>query len=85
MPCRSVSRTVSSVARKNAIGMEPSSTSIRNVTPEPAAAGPIRSPMVARNGLGSSCSRSTAAPGPAIRSTQIVVVSRKLTSRPSCQ
>ena len=37
---------------------------------------------MARNGLGAWCSRSTAAPGPASRSMQIVVVSRKLTSQP---
>ena len=37
---------------------------------------------MARNGLGAWCSRSTAAPGPASRSMQIVVVSRKLTCSP---
>jgi hypothetical protein len=62
--------------------MEPSSTSIRNATPEPAAAGSMRSPTVARNGLAALCSRSTAAPAPTGRSMQIVVVLRKLTSRP---
>ena len=82
MPCRSVSRTVSSTARKNAIGIEPSSTSMRNSTPEPGAAGSTRSPIVARNGLGGWCSRSIAAPVPTGRSMQIVVDSRKLTSTP---
>ena len=55
-PCRpwpSVSRTVSSTALKKAYGIDPSSTSSRNPTPEPTGAGSTRSPTVARNGLAS--------------------------------
>ena len=42
----------------------------------------MRSPTVARNGLGSWSMISTAAPVPTGRSMQIVVVSRKPTSMP---
>ena len=81
-PCRSVSRTVSSTARKNAAGIVPArSAPMVNVTPEPAAVGSTRSPIVATNGFSPSYFRSTAAPVPSGRSTQIVVDSRKPTSR----
>ncbi len=66
---------------KNAYGIEPSSTSSRNSTPPPVGPGSTRSPTVARNGLPSPIS-SYAAPVPAGRSTQIVVVSRNVTARP---
>jgi hypothetical protein len=81
-PWRSVRRTVSSTAAKKASGIEPSSASIENATPEPAGVGSMRRPTVARNGLGGLRSRSTAAPVPTGRSMRMVVVSRKPTSRP---
>ena len=62
----------------NAYGIEPSSTSSRNRTPLPSGAGSTRSPTVARNGLLSVPISSTAAPVPAGRSMQIVVVSRNV-------
>ena len=77
-PARSVSRTVSSTARKNASGIDPSSTSSRNVTPEPTGAGSTRSPTVARNGFGRLAEQLDGRAGADGRSTQIVVVSRKL-------
>ena len=77
-PWRSVSRTVSSTAVKNASGIDPSSTSSRNRTPVPTGAGSTRSPTVARNGFGASPISSTAAPVPTGRSMQIVVVSRNV-------
>src|SRR5215204_5898626 len=81
-PWPRVSVTVSSTATKKAYGIDPSSTSSRNVTPAPAGAGSTRSPTVARNGLGSVAMRSTDAPVPTGRSMQMVVLSRKPTSRP---
>ena len=50
--------------------------------PEPSGAGSMRSPIVARNGFESAWRISTASPATVGRSTQIVVVSRKPTSRP---
>src|ERR671924_1663700 len=52
-PCCSVLCTVSSVARTNEYGSEPSSISRRNSTPEPSGAGSMRSPTVARYGFDS--------------------------------
>ena len=43
---------MSSTARKNASGIDPSSTSSPNVTPDPASPGSTRSPTVARKGFG---------------------------------
>jgi len=63
---------------KNANGIEPSSTSSRNRTPDSAGAGSIRSPTVARNGLGGVSMISKAAPDPAGRSMQIVVEALKV-------
>ena len=80
-PWARVTRTVSSTVRKNAYGIEPSSTSSRNSTPLPTGPGSTRSPTVARNGLPSPIS-SYAEPMPVGRSTQIVVVSRNVTARP---
>ena len=82
-PSRSVSRTVSSTAFWNATGSAPGSIPSRNRTPEPAAAGSIRSPAVARNGLASSLMNSAAAPQPDGRSMHSVVDSRNPTSRPN--
>src|SRR4051812_46691360 len=81
-PCRSVRWTVSSTALMNDNGIDPSSTSSRNRTPEPTAAGSTRSPTVARNGLSPAPMNSAADPVPTGRSTQMVVVSRKDTSSP---
>ena len=81
-PCSSVACTVSSTAVKNAGGIEPSSTSSANRTPLPGGAGSTRNPTVARNGFGSVSMISYAAPLPAGRSMQIVVVSRNVTSTP---
>lgn len=81
-PSRSVSRTVSSTAFWNPAGSAPGSMPSRNRTPAPAAAGSIRSPAVARNGLSSSLMNSAAAPLPDGRSMHSVVDSRKVTWRP---
>ena len=81
-PSCSVWWTVSSTAFWNATGSAPRSMPSPNRTPEPAGAGTIRSPTVARKGLAGSPMNSAAVPGPAGRSTQIVVVSRKPASIP---
>lgn len=70
------------MAVKNAGGMEPSSTSSRKPTPDPTGAGSTRSPTVARNGLSPTSMTSSDQPEPTTRSTQIVVVSRNVTSTP---
>ena len=81
-PCRSVARTDSSTAAKNADGMDPSSTSRPTDTPAPSGAGSTRSPTVARNGLLGMPITSASAPVPTSRSTQIGVDSRNVTGTP---
>ena len=83
MPSRSVSRTVVLHRRvKNASGMEPSSTSRRNVSARVERRRLDAQPDGGEERVAGLPSHSTAAPVPAGRSTQIVVVSRKSTSMP---
>src|SRR5262245_4365505 len=58
-----------------------STTSIRNCMPVSGGAGSMRKPTPAQNGLSAAPSVPTATPVPIGRSTQIVVVPRKWTSR----